>query len=204
MDRVTVTLSEGETLLQGLERAGAALSHDCGGKLACSTCCVVISHGREALNPASDDELDMLDRAGVAEEGARLACQASGSGEVIVGIPRLEAASPAVVLPIAVTVEAARFLAVQLRNHPGSVGVRLAVTPAGCSGLRYSVDPVSAVNRQDVVFESGGVRVAVDPVSLPFVHGTSVRLAREGLATRLRFDNPNARQSCGCGESFGT
>jgi iron-sulfur cluster assembly accessory protein len=54
------------------------------------------------------------------------------------------------------------------------------------------------------VFESAGVRIAVDPASLPRVQGTTVDLVREGLARRLRFDNPNARQSCGCGESFGT
>jgi iron-sulfur cluster assembly protein len=48
------------------------------------------------------------------------------------------------------------------------------------------------------------VRIAVDPASLPRVQGTTVDLVQEGLARRLRFDNPNARQSCGCGESFGT
>jgi len=82
--------------------------------------------------------------------------------------------------------------------------MRLAVSPAGCSGLRYRVDPAEVVREDDAVFECAGVRIAVDPASLPFLQGTTVRLAREGLATRLRFDNPNARQSCGCGESFGT
>ena len=85
-------------------------------------------------------------------------------------------------LPITVTAEAAEFVALQLEQHPGCVGLRIAVTPAGCSGLR----------------------IAVDPPSLPYLQGATLRLAREGLATRLRFDNPNARQSCGCGESFGT
>ena len=54
----------------------------------------------------------------------------------------------------------------------------------------------------DVVFEAGPVRIAVDRLSLPYVQGTLVDLAQEGLARKLRFDNPNARQSCGCGESF--
>jgi iron-sulfur cluster assembly accessory protein len=48
------------------------------------------------------------------------------------------------------------------------------------------------------------VRIAVDSASLPRVQGTTVDLVQEGLARRLRFDNPNARRSCGCGESFGT
>jgi iron-sulfur cluster assembly protein len=55
-----------------------------------------------------------------------------------------------------------------------------------------------------VLFECSGVRVAVDPSSLPYVQGTTVRLVQEGLARRLRFDNPNAQQQCGCGESFAT
>ncbi len=202
MESHSLTLSEGETLLHGLLRGGAALAHDCGGKLACATCCVVVSEG--ALSQPSDDELDILDRAGFAQDGARLACQAVGSGEVVVTIPRLEAPSREGMLPVAVTAEAARFLTVQLRKHPGAVGMRLAVSPAGCSGLRYRVEPVEILRQDDAVYDCAGLRIAVDPVSLPFLHGATLRLAREGLASRLRFDNPNARQSCGCGESFGT
>ena len=48
------------------------------------------------------------------------------------------------------------------------------------------------------------MRLVVDRFSLPHVQGTLIDLVREGLAQRLRFDNPNVQQSCGCGESFGT
>lgn len=202
VDCVTVTLKEGEILLNGLLEGGVALGHDCGGKLACASCCVVVSAGGEALNPPSEDELDILDRAGVSDEGARLACQAVGAGQVVVRVPQPDAPRASSV-PVTLTAEAAEFLSVQLTRHPGSVAVRLAVVPAGCSGLRYRIDPVDTLTADDVVFDCG-VRVAVDAASLPFVQGTSVRLAQEGLALRLRFDNPNARQSCGCGESFGT
>ena len=71
MDRFTVTFTEGEILLQGLLRGGAALAHNCGGNLACATCYVVVREGREGLSQPTDDELDMLDRAGAAEDGAR-------------------------------------------------------------------------------------------------------------------------------------
>ena len=204
MDHLTVTLSEGEILLHSLLKSGAALAHDCGGKLACATCCVVVREGNEALNPPGDDELDMLDRAGVAEDGARLACQVTGVGEIALDIRRSEAPAHEHILPIVITDDAAQFLAVQLGKQPGAVGVRLAVVPAGCSGLRYRVDPVDTVSVGDATFECGGVRVFVDPASLPFIQGSTLRLAQEGLSRRLRFDNPNARQSCGCGESFGT
>jgi iron-sulfur cluster assembly protein len=204
VDHLTVTLSEGEILLHSLLKSGAALAHDCGGKLACATCCVVVREGRETLSPPTDDELDMLDRAGLAQDGARLACQVTGSGEIAVDVRRSELPLHEKILPVALTADAAQFLAVQLSKHPGCVGVRLAVAPAGCSGLRYRVDPVDTVDERDMTFESYGVRVAVDPASLPFIQGSTVRLVQEGLARRLRFDNPNARQSCGCGESFGT
>ena len=204
MDHLTVTLGQGETLLDGVLKAGAALAHDCGGKLACATCCVEVLDGGQSLSERSEDELDMLERAGVAREGARLACQATGSGEVVVGIARTDPPAHATMLPVTLTADAAQFLAVQLAKQSGSAGVRLAVEPAGCSGLRHRIAPLDAVREDDVLFECSGVRVAVDPASLPFVQGTTVRLAQEGLTRRLRFDNPNARQQCGCGESFAT
>lgn len=204
MDSLAVILSEGEILLDGLLKGGAALAHDCGGTLACATCCVIVRDGLHALDPASEDEIDMLDRACVTEPHARLACQATGSGKIVVEIPRTEAPSHEKTLPIVVTQQAAKFLALQLAKHPGATAVRLAVEPAGCSGFGYRVDPVHVVGEDDVLFESSGVCIAVDSASLPHVQGTTVRLVQEGLARRLRFDNPNARQSCGCGESFGT
>ena len=91
-----------------------------------------------------------------------------------------------------------------LDRHPDAAAVRLGVAPAGCSGLRYRVELAGAVCANDTVFESGGVRIAVDAASLPLVQGTRLDLVQEGLAQKLRFDNPNARSSCGCGESFGT
>ena len=63
---------------------------------------------------------------------------------------------------------------------------------------------MEAIGAQDVVFESNGIRVAVDPTSLPHVQGTTLDVVHDGLARRLRFDNPNAASTCGCGESFGT
>jgi iron-sulfur cluster assembly protein len=204
MDNFTLTLGQGETLLEGALKAGVSLAHDCGGKLACSTCCVEVREGGQRLSEPTDDELDMLERAGAARDGARLACQVTGSGEIVVGIARIDAPVHARMLPVTLTADAAQFLAVQLAKQPGGAGVRLAVEPAGCSGLRHRIARLDAVREDDVLFECSGVRVAVDPSSLPYVQGTTVRLVQEGLARRLRFDNPNARQQCGCGESFAT
>jgi iron-sulfur cluster assembly protein len=127
----------------------------------------------------------------------------SGAAELVVQVRASEAPRQQTHLPITLTERAARFLARQLAGHPGAVAVRLGVEPAGCSGLGYRVDAAQSLRPGDTVFEAGGVRIAVDGASLPFVKGTRIDLVKEGLAQRLRYDNPNVRQSCGCGESFG-
>ena len=205
VNTVTLRLGEGEVLLERMIENGVGIAHDCGGVLACASCRVVVCEGAQTLSAPSEDELDMLERAGATGAGVRLACQASGSGaELVVAVPRREAPHHDSVLPVAATTRAAAHLATQLAKHPGALGVRLGVEPAGCSGLRYRVDPAATIRDGDVVFESSGIRIVVDAASLPHVQGTTIDVVQEGLARRMRFDNPNVRQSCGCGESFGT
>ena len=207
MERFRLRLAKGERLLDRILGAGIALAHECDGTLACGSCRVVVRTGAQTLSAANEDELDMLDRVGSEEPGSRLACQAlADGGEVEVELPARTVAARAAApsSPVSVTGRAAKFLAGQLAKHRGAVAVRLAVHPSGCSGFRYRVDPADSILEGERVFESGGVRVAVDALSLPYLQGTVVDVVQEGLARRLRFDNPNARQSCGCGASFGT
>ena len=204
MESLKLSLDEGEILLGRLLQEGVDIAHDCGGVLACSSCRVVVREGLERLDAASEDEIDMLDRAGVAEPGARLACQVEGSAaELVVQVPRYEAPARAVTRPVSISARAAKHFAVQLAKHPGAMAVRLAVKANGCSGFGYRVDPAVAIRDDDKVFESEGLRIVVDAASLPYLQGTTLDVVEEGLVRRVRFDNPNARQSCGCGESFG-
>ena len=203
----SVSVEPRETLLQALLREGHELAHDCDGALACASCIVVVEQGAERLSAPSEDELDILDKASFAEPGARLACQAAGEGEITVTIPRSDVprmASAPGLQPVTLTERAARHFAVQLARRPGAVGVRLSVQPSGCSAFGYRVDFAEETRDGDAVFESGRIRLLVDPLSLPYVQGAAIDVAQEGLARRLRFDNPNARHTCGCGESFGT
>ena len=205
MDTVTLALDAGEVLLDRLLEEGVAVTHECGGKLACSTCQVLVRDGTEHLSAISEDELDMLERVSADTPGTRLACQAvSAGGEIVVSLPEtVLPARGAGTAPIELSEAAAQYLRAQLARYSGAVAVRLAVEPAGCSGFRYRVDRADEIREEDAVFQSAGVRIAVDRASLPYVQGTRVDLVREGLAQRLRYDNPNVRQSCGCGESFG-
>jgi iron-sulfur cluster assembly protein len=202
--RLKVELAAGESLLDALSRQQVAITHECGGKLSCATCMVIVHAGNERLNTPTDEELDMLDRAG-APENARLSCQAKGQGEIEIEIPEQETElpkAPVAIEPIRLSEGAARHLAAQLAQSRAEA-VRLRVVPAGCSGFGYKVETATQVADDDTVFESRGIRIVVDPESLPRVHGTTLDLVKEGLARRIRFDNPNARQTCGCGESFG-
>jgi len=205
MDTVTFTLGAGEVLLDRLLEDGIAVTHECGGKLACSTCQVVVRQGMEHLSAISEDELDTLDRASADAPGTRLACQAvSDGGEVVVALPESTVpARAAGFSPIQLSESATAYLGAQIARLPGAVALRLGVEPAGCSGFRYRVDHADEIRQGDTVFESGRVRIAVDALSLPYVQGTRIDLVREGLAQRLRYENPNVRQTCGCGESFG-
>jgi iron-sulfur cluster assembly protein len=207
--RKKLPLAEGERLLDRILHEGVPLSHDCGGVLACASCLVIVREGLEALARAEEDEQDILDKAAANTAGARLSCCVIvRSGDLVVEIPQMElpAMSPrpdGTGLPVTLSDRAAKHFATQLAKKPGIAGVRLSVRPAGCSGMRYQVDYAGTFGTGDTVFVSGGIRIAVDPQSLPFVAGTHLDFSAEGLASRLRFDNPNMRQTCGCGESFG-
>lgn len=204
---MNVSLEKNDVLLEALLRQGHDVAHDCDGALACASCVVVVQQGAERLSPPSEDELDILDKASFSEPGARLACQAVGEGDFIVVVPRLDTprlAAAAGMRPVTLSERAARHFAVQLAKRPTAVGVRLSVQPSGCSGFGYRVDFAEETRAGDTVFESGAIRILVDPLSLPYVQGAAIDVVQEGLARRLRFDNPNARHTCGCGESFGT
>ena len=82
------------------------------------------------------------------------------------------------------------------------VGLRIGVRTSGCSGMAYKLEFADAVEPSDLQFESHGVRVVVDPKSLPYVDGTELDYTREGLNEGFKFRNPNVKDECGCGESF--
>jgi len=81
-------------------------------------------------------------------------------------------------------------------------GLRLGVRTTGCSGKAYVLEFVDGANPDDHVFESSGIRIFIDPKSLIYLDGTELDFAREGLNEGFKFNNPNVKGTCGCGESF--
>jgi iron-sulfur cluster assembly protein len=105
-------------------------------------------------------------------------------------------------MAITLTPKAASHVTRYIERRGKGIGLRFGVRTTGCSGLAYKLEYVDEVNPADEVFESNGVRVFVDPQSLVYIDGTELDFAREGLNEGFRFNNPNVKDECGCGESF--
>ncbi|MFN3422293.1 MAG: HesB/IscA family protein, partial [Armatimonadota bacterium] len=81
--------------------------------------------------------------------------------------------------------------------------LRLFIVHGGCCGFQYGLGITEKVNEDDAMFESHGVKIVVDPVSLPFVQGSVIDYEDDDLmGGGFRVDNPNAVLECECGHSF--
>ena len=105
-------------------------------------------------------------------------------------------------MAITLTEKAAKHVANFLVKRGKGIGLRLGVRTSGCSGMAYRLEFVDETAEEDLVFESNGVKVIVDPKSLPYIDGMELDFAREGLNEGFKFNNPNVKDECGCGESF--
>ncbi len=103
---------------------------------------------------------------------------------------------------ITLTDKAAQHVSRYLTRRGKGVGLRVGVKTTGCSGLAYKLEYADEIAAEDQVFETNGIKVIVDPKSLPYIDGTELDYAREGLNEGFRFNNPNVKDECGCGESF--
>ena len=105
-------------------------------------------------------------------------------------------------MAISLTESAAERVRTFLATRGQGIGLRLGVRKTGCSGFAYVINYADAAQPDDLVFEDRGVKVFVDPASLPLVNGTIVDFVKQGLNEAFRFRNPNVKGECGCGESF--
>jgi iron-sulfur cluster assembly protein len=105
-------------------------------------------------------------------------------------------------MAVTLTEKAATHVQDYIAKRGKGVALRIGVRTSGCSGFAYKLEFADAVNPDDHQFESHGVKVVVDPKSLPFLEGTQLDYTREGLNEGFKFSNPNIKDECGCGESF--
>jgi iron-sulfur cluster assembly protein len=83
-------------------------------------------------------------------------------------------------------------------------GLRVFVAGGGCSGLQYGMAFESNPMDNDRIVEMEGVKLIIDPVSLPYIQGASIDFVDSLMGGGFRIENPNAVSSCGCGSSFRT
>ena len=103
---------------------------------------------------------------------------------------------------VTLTQSAIEHLNDTLGQQPDALGIRLGIKDSGCSGYAYVVDYATEQQASDRVIEVNGIRLYIAADHIPAFQGTEVDYKREGLNAHLSFNNPNATNACGCGESF--
>ncbi|MEA2120346.1 iron-sulfur cluster assembly accessory protein [Halovibrio sp. HP20-50] len=101
-----------------------------------------------------------------------------------------------------ITPAAAQQIRHVLDERGQGYGLRVSVKPSGCSGYSYVLDFADSVDAEEVHFEAHGASVYVAPDAVEMLNGSEVDYVSEGLNRFFRFNNPNVKDECGCGESF--
>lgn len=105
-------------------------------------------------------------------------------------------------MSVTLTENAAKHVQNFLSKRGKGVGLRVGVRTSGCSGMAYKLEFADVADSDDLQFVSNGVTVLIDQQSLPYIEGMELDYTREGLNEGFKFNNPNVKDSCGCGESF--
>ena len=105
-------------------------------------------------------------------------------------------------MSISVTERAAQQIQRQLKKRGSGLGLRLGVKPAGCSGYAYVLDYADEQAADEVVFDQFDVKVLIKKADLDKLNGIELDYAKEGFNEAFKFNNPNVKGMCGCGESF--
>lgn len=103
---------------------------------------------------------------------------------------------------ITLTESAATRVKSLMTRRKAVVGLRVGVRGGGCSGFSYFLDPVETPEKTDRTIESLGVNLYVDPKSYLYLMGTEIDFVDSLNESGFKFNNPTAKRTCGCGESF--
>lgn len=104
-------------------------------------------------------------------------------------------------MSITLTQKAAEKVSSSL-SREGGLGLRIRVKTTGCSGMAYKLELAKNKDGDDKEFQSHGVSIIIDEKSLKFVDGSEIDYTKENLQEGFKFNNPNVKDVCGCGESF--
>ncbi len=104
---------------------------------------------------------------------------------------------------ITITDRAAEKIRALLAGAKEGNGLRVKVVESGCSGFQYKMD-IDSPEAKDHVFEKNGARIMLDSKSILHLNGTELDYKYELMQSSFVFNNPNVKQTCGCGTSFST
>ena len=105
-------------------------------------------------------------------------------------------------MAVRLTERAAEEVRNYLEGRGRGLGIRVIVESSKCSGMAYQLVFVDKPEEHDVIFESHGSRVFVDPKSMIWLDGTVIDFIQDGDDSGFAFQNPNVTNQCGCGDSF--
>jgi iron-sulfur cluster assembly accessory protein len=107
-------------------------------------------------------------------------------------------------IPVLLTATAATEVRRYIEEQGASeqAGLRVGVLPGGCSGFQYGLNIEDEPGEDDMILESEGIRLFVDPFSLQYLNGTEIDYVSTFQGSGFTFNNPNASGGCGCGSSF--
>lgn len=103
---------------------------------------------------------------------------------------------------ISLTESAAKQIKKQLDGRGHGLGLRLGIKTSGCTGYAYTLDFVDNFNSDDLIHQQHGVKVIINNKDVPFLKGIKLDYRRDGINEAFKFNNPNVKDMCGCGESF--
>ena len=105
-------------------------------------------------------------------------------------------------MAITLTENAAKQITKQLEQRGSGIGLKIGAKVSGCSGFSYVLDYADEKTETETVFEQFGVKLLVEDEDMDKLDGLVLDYAKEGINTAFKFNNPNAKGVCGCGESF--
>jgi iron-sulfur cluster assembly accessory protein len=106
--------------------------------------------------------------------------------------------NPIVMTPKAVEMVKTAMEQEGIKDH----GIRVGVVGGGCSGFQYSMDFEKQANDGDMAFEQDGIKFFIDPMSAMYLQGVTIDYVQGLQGAGFKFNNPNAKTTCGCGQSF--
>ena len=112
-------------------------------------------------------------------------------------------ATPTKEAPISLTPNAiAKVKGIMAQQNPAPAGLRVGVMGGGCSGFSYSLQFDTSAGMMDKVFDMDGLKVFVDATSIMYLNGCRVDYVETLEGAGFKFENPNVKNTCGCGSSF--